>query len=78
MVRGRILRLRNKNQYPELDIPEEHTCSDCKNFISCVKAGAAIAKDQVCSYIPNNFALPGEESLADVSNRKDKEAMLCH
>ena len=72
-----MVRLRRLNQYPELDIPDEHVCSECKNFTACLKVRAATAKDQVCAYVPNNFAMPGEESKADVSNRRDMEMMGC-
>ncbi len=68
-------RKRIDSEYSYLHIPHGHKCGICKSFKDCYKKGIALASDEVCELIPNNFALPGEESMAEASNRKDKEAI---
>ena len=77
MIKSRSKRLPRAwehNPYPELNLPPKKTCAVCKNFISCNGLGHAIATDTTCSYVPNNFALPGQESKAERLNREDMEA----
>ena len=58
-----------------LDLPPGYTCEDCREFKSCVRLGLAIPADEQCEFIPNDFALPGEESMARRLNREDLAIM---
>lgn len=49
-----------------LNLPEGKVCGDCKNFTDCHLKGCATAKNQRCDFVPNNFALPGDRSVAEV------------
>jgi len=58
-----------------LNIPDGYICEDCKNFHRCRLMGTAISRDRQCDYIPNDFALYGQESKAERFNREDEERL---
>ncbi len=61
------------NEINGLDIPNGHICQECKFFYGCHLFEVAIAQDRQCGMVPNNFALPGQESEAERFNRQDIE-----
>ncbi len=48
-----------------MDLPEDYTCKDCKNFSQCSMKNLVVAKNEQCEYVPSNFALPGTKSRAE-------------
>ena len=64
-------RKRDNKKY-SLDLPENMTCKQCKNYGDCSLKGYAVSDDEQCAFVPSNFALLGNESKAEVHTREHK------
>ncbi len=70
--KDKVMRKRDGKEI-SMDLPQGTVCGQCKSFTDCHLSGIATVNDEQCEYIPSKFALPGNESRAEVYLREYRQ-----